>query len=184
MWYPAVATVLAAAEPISIETARDHLMIDGGDAEYFDAKVARCIAAARAHVEAYCGVLFASQTVAIRCDSFDDFAHIPVAPVTSITSVAYVDPAGAAQTLSTGVYELRAEGLEAAIVLKSGQAWPSILAGSRITVTAVAGYSAAPANAVAAMLLMVGSLFKEAENGAAIPVGTVDNLLCNLRRGV
>lgn len=183
MWYSPVVTVAAAAEPVSMETARDHLNIESADAAFFDAKVARCVAAARAHAEAYCGVRFAAQTVTMKCDGFDDLAHLPVAPVGSVSSIAYIDTAGASQVLSADVYELRSEGLDAAIVLKYGQAWPSIRTGSRITVTAVVGYAAPPDDAAAAILLMAATLFREAENVAAIDMGIYDGLLCNHRRG-
>ncbi len=115
-------------------------------------------AAARSHVEAYCGTRLASQTVSIKCDGFSDFVRLSESPVQSVSSVSYVDASGATQTLSADVYELRSDGLEAAIVLKYGQAWPSIRQGSRITVTVVVGYAAVPPAIVHAMLLRIQAI--------------------------
>jgi len=76
-------------------------------------------------------------------------------PVQSITSISYVDAAGAPQTLDPSVYELRSDGLDALIRLKFGQQWPPVQPGSRITVVMVAGYVTAPDDVVHALLMWV-----------------------------
>lgn len=184
MWYPASITVAAAAEPVTLAEAKAQCRIDDTSS---DTILGIQIAAARAHVEAYCGVRFAEQTVAIKCDNFDDFAWLPEAPVQSITSITYVDTAGATQTLADTVYEERFDGLSAEIVLKHGQTWPAIQPGSRITVTAVVGYEEVPESVKQAMLLLIGFWFENRETvnvgniTTALPFGT-DALLANHRR--
>lgn len=186
MWYPATVTVPPTVEPVTWDEADAQLRLDGDTSEQY--LVEDLIQSARAHVEAYCGARFATQTVAMKCDCFADLTRLPEAPVASITSIAYVDPDGAGQTLSTDVYELRADGLEAAIVLKYNQSWPSIQAGSRITVTAVVGFATVPADVKHALKLLVGHWFENRE-AAAIGVSVtgiphaVDDLLSNHRRG-
>lgn len=188
MWYPATITVPAATEPVSIAEARLQCSIETDETE-FDDLLNRLIAAARGHVESYCATRFASQTVAVKCDAFADMARLAEAPVNSVTSIVYVDTAGADQTLLTDVYELRSDGLEASIVLKYGQAWPSIRPGSRITLTAVVGTASVPAAVKHAMLMLLAHWTKTREavvtGEAAIetPIGVAD-LLCNHRRGV
>jgi uncharacterized phiE125 gp8 family phage protein len=189
MWYPASIETAAVAEPVSWDEAEAHLRLDGDTTE--QTLVNRLIAAARAHVEAYTGTRLASQTVAVKCDSFADMARLPEAPVQSVTSIEYVNTAGTAQTLSTDVYELRAEGIEAAIVRKYNQVWPAIRPGSRITLTAVVGYATAPQDVRHAMLLLVGAWY---ENREQTVIGTIaanlpsalgaDALLANHRRGI
>jgi hypothetical protein len=108
-----------------------------------------------------------------------------------VTSIEYVNTAGTTQTLSTDVYELRAEGIEAAIVRKYNQVWPAIRPGSRITLTAVVGYATVPDDVKHAMLLLIGALFENREQTvigvsvASLPGSVnVDAFLANHRRGV
>ena len=177
MWYPHTVTVAAASEPLTTAEARTQTR---WDTSANDAALDIYIASARAHVEAYCGTPLVSRTVTVKCDGFDDFAAFPVVPLQSVSSVSYVDAAGATQTLSTDVYEVRSDGLTASLVLKYGQSWPSIRDGSRITVTAVVGYSAVPDDIKHALLLLVaqGDMERETEQRGA------HALLSNHRVGV
>jgi uncharacterized phiE125 gp8 family phage protein len=183
MWYPANITVAASAEPITLEQARVQCRVEPSDTD-FDDDLNQLIKAARSHVETYCGTRFASQTVEIKADGFVDFVRLPEAPVISITSITYNDTDGSTQTLPTSVYELRADGLETAIVLKTDQSWPSIQSGSRITVTAVVGYTAAPDSVVHAMLIFIAEHFDTKENAVAGGQTHIDALLSNHRRGI
>lgn len=178
MWYPPTVTVAAASEPVTEAEARAHCRVDSGD---MTTEIPIYIASARAYVEAYTGTPIVSRTVTVKCDSFDDFAHFDLAPVTSISSVSYVDTAGATQTLSTDVYEFRTDKLEASIVLKYGQSWPDIREGSRITVTAVVGYAAVPADIKHAVLLIVGQSVDQREPVKMDGATTADWLLANHR---
>lgn len=186
MWNP-VTVAAPATEPVSVANAKAHARIDGTDE---DTLIPFYIAAARDHVELYCGVRFAERTgVALKCESFDDFAILPEAPVTAVTAITYIDTEGATQTLSTDVYEVRNQGLDCSIVLKYNQVWPSIQAGSRITVTVTIGSATVPGAVTAALLLMFGHLYANRE---AVSVGAgvvavempmaVADLLSNHRR--
>jgi uncharacterized phiE125 gp8 family phage protein len=185
MWYPATVTVAAASEPVSLDEAREQCRVAPDDSG-FDSELTSSIKASRAYVEACTGTPLVSRTIAIKGDCFSDLAKLPLAPVQSVTSIAYTDSAGDAATLSTDVYELRAEGLCASIVLKYNQSWPAIQSGSRITVTAVVGYVTIPEDVMHAMKLLIGHWFsvREAVNVgnivAEVPFG-VDNLLANHR---
>lgn len=179
MWYPATVTA-GPTEPVSIAQARQQARTDTDT--YHDDELTRLITVARQHVENYCGLRCATTTVEVKCDGFADMARLSEAPVQSVTSITYLDTDGASQTLSTDVYELRADGLEVAIVLKYGQAWPSIRPGSRITVTLVAGYATTPAAMVHAMLLHLAEQFDEHAPVAIDGMTTFDALLINYRR--
>ena len=111
MWYPSAVTV-AATELVTIAEARQQARSDS-DTD-LDTELTRLITVARNHVEKYCGIRIGAQTIVAKCDSFDDLARLPDAPVTSITSITYVDTDGVTQTLATSVYELRADDLDAA----------------------------------------------------------------------
>lgn len=181
MWYPAAITVAASAEPVSLAQAREQCGVQA-DETYHDAKLTRLIAVARAYAENHCSVRFASQTVVLKCEAFTDMARLPEAPVTSVTSISYVDPEGDTQTLSTDVYELRNDGLETSIILKLNQTWPAIQSKSRITLTAVVGYATVPPDAQHAMLLHIADGFHEREPKMIGSMTTVEGLLSNYRR--
>lgn len=163
-WYPHTVTVAPASEPVTLGEAKAQCRVDGTDS---DTLLAAQIAAARSYVEDYCGRALVARTVTVKCDSFDDFAVFPVVPLSSVTSVSYVDSAGASQTLSADVYEVRSDGLTASVALKHGQSWPSIQSGSRITVTAVVG-GVVPEAVKQALLLLIGHFFSNRE---AVSVG-------------
>jgi uncharacterized phiE125 gp8 family phage protein len=186
MWYPA--SILApATEPVTLAQAKSHLRVDHSDD---DTLIAGLIKAARAHLEAACAVRLSARTgVTFKCDGFADFARLPEAPLTAVTSIVYFDQTGTSQTLSSTVYELRSDGLDASIVLKPDQSWPAVQVGSRITVTATVGYQTAPEDLSHALLLLVGHLYESrsavsmGETGAELPLG-VNALISNHRRGV
>ena len=180
MWYPSTVTVPISAEVVTIEQARDQVRADTGDGN--DTNLTRLINMSRQHVEKVCGVRLGSQTIVALCDSFDDLARLPEAPVTSITSITYIDQDGATQTLATSVYELRAEGLETAVVLKYGQSWPSIRLGSRITMTAVVGFATAEPAHIHAILLHMADAFENREPAVVGGMTVFDALLINHRR--
>lgn len=181
MWYPATVTVAATDEPVSLVEAKRQVHAE--DFADDDAQLGLLISAARDHVEKYCNTRFAAQTVTIKCDCFADMVRLPEAPVSSVTSITYVDTSGVTQTLADTVYELRADGLESSITLKYGQSWPTNQPKSRITVTAVVGYTDAPPAVKHAMLLWLSSGYEMRENASADAWTTFDCLLSNNRRG-
>lgn len=186
MWHAPTVSVAPAAEPVTADQARQWARVDEGDTAY-DADLDVLVAAARAHVEQYTGTKLVTQTIQVLCDYFSDFARLPLGPVQSISSVAYVDTEGATQTLATSVYELiklDPSGVEARIALKYGQSWPAQTPGSRITVTLVAGYATVPEDVTLALRMLISDRFHDRENPAAAGWHAVDSLLSNHRRGV
>lgn len=183
MWHPVLLITAPAAEPVTVADAKLHLRVDHNDD---DAVITAQIAVARDHVERETGTQLITQTVEASADDWANLANLPFAPVQSVT-ITYVDTAGDSQTLSTNVYEARLFGLDSSIVLKSGQAWPSVQAGSLITVRAVAGYGDAGSNVpqalVHALKLILGDLYEHRGDGAgsAIPP-SARALLQNYRR--
>lgn len=174
MWYAPTVTTPPASEPVTLVQAKRQLWVDHTDD---DALIDGYIAAARNHVEGYCGARFAPQTVTGKATEWADLARLPVLPATSVTYVAYIDVEGAEQTLSTDVYELRGDG----IVLKYGQAWPATQPGSLVTVTFVAGATECPPAVRHAILLWIADAYKNRESAELPEWTTMDALLCNHR---
>jgi uncharacterized phiE125 gp8 family phage protein len=184
-WLPPVVTVAPATEPVTLAEAKTHCRVDGSDS---DSELGAMIAAARGFVEDYCGVKLVSQTVVLRCSSFCDLVDLPIAPISAVTGVTYLDSSGVEQTLSTDVYEAVLTDLEPHIRLKINQSWPSIrCASDAIRVTASAGYASLPAPIHHTVLLLIGHWF---DNRSTVNVGNIVNdlpfateaLLSNYRR--
>lgn len=181
MWYPSTVTEAPPVEPVTLVQAKDQCGILSAET-YFDAKINFLIKAARSHAEEYCNARWAEQTIVSECDSFADFERLSEGPLKSVTSISYVDPAGETQTVDAAGYEAHKDGLEPSIGLKSGQVWPHILFGSRITLTAVYGGSV-PESVAHAMLLFIADAFHRRENSRQEDWTVLDALLCNHRRG-
>lgn len=160
MWYPATVTSGPGSEPVSLVRLKEHLRVESDDENDL---LNTYITAARSYVESYCGTPLVSRNVTAKCDCFGDFCAVPIVPLTTVSSIVYVDEAGADQTLATSVYEVRTDGLHASIVLKYGQSWPSIRAGSRITVAGAIGYATVPEGIVAALLLLIAHWYQNRE---------------------
>ena len=187
MWFPAVVTTAPVAEPLTLASAKLQIVVEDTPD---DALISDYISAARAHVESATGLRLYTQTLAMRCDAWADLTRLPVAPIQSLTSVTYVDTAGATQTLSALVYETRLYGLEPGLALIDGQSWPDTRKGSLITVTVIAGYgdqTAQPPAVIQAMRLLIGDFYAFRETAAtgamaSIPTAAaVEALLANER---
>jgi uncharacterized phiE125 gp8 family phage protein len=87
---------------------------------------------------------------------------VPYPPLASVTSIEYVDTAGASQTLSASLYTVDSKTQPGRIVPSFGNSWPSVRSvANAVTVTYVAGYGAAaavPAKIKHAIKLLVAHL--------------------------
>lgn len=175
MWYTPTVATQPEDEPLSLEETKWHLR--ASDFEDDDAYIQELIASARDYVEGYCGAKFAPQSVDIKCDSFDDFAHVPISPIAGVTSITYVDTSGAETTLAAEIYEHRDD----AIVLAYGKQWPPRQAGSLIAVTLSVGFQDCPPAVKHAMRLWIADAYANRENAETASTSTMDALLANHR---
>lgn len=179
-------SVASPAEPISIEQAREQCNLLADETE-FDGKLDLLITTARRHVEKVCGLYFGTRAAVLSSDTFSDFSRLPVAPVTAIASIGYIDPDGASQVVPEESYELVSDGedgIEPAVIPAYGVSWPAIQPGSQITLTLSAGFVETPEPVHHAMLLWISDAFASREPEPSGAWTTVDSLLCNYRRGV
>lgn len=176
----------------------DHLRVDlsGSPAEPVDADhitTLRETAETMLDGEAgWLGRALLTQTWDLVLDWFPACIEIPLPPLQSVSSIAYVDGDGATQTLSSSVYQVIDQGLwkPSLIVEAYQQSWPTTRDQPQaVTVTFVAGYGAAsavPAPIKSAIKLMVSHWY---ENREPVAIGetvekmpmTVRALLANYR---
>lgn len=134
-------TIAPTAEPISLAQAKRQLRVDGTDDDTF---IAGLITAARSYVENYCSSQLVVATFQQKLDQFPcgDTISLNYPPLLDVTSITYVDTAGATQTLATTVYSVLTTEKPGKIKLKYGQSWPSIRSQpDAVTITFRAGYA-------------------------------------------
>ena len=91
-----------AVEPVSLAEAKAHLRVDDDDSNDL---IVALIGAARQHVESFTRRKLITQTWDYQIDQFpSDAIVVPLAPVASVTSITYLDTAGATQTWSSSNY--------------------------------------------------------------------------------
>jgi uncharacterized phiE125 gp8 family phage protein len=162
-----------AIEPISIEEARQQ--VRRGDDTSEDSLLNAFIAAARLHAEAVTGRQLLEATWELQLDAIcGTFLPLPRPPLRSITSISYLDTAGATQIWASANYQIDAP---AGPVAPRGRVapiptatWP--LAGSgylnAVLVRFKAGYGTTaedvPEAIRQAMRLMIGAWFENRED--------------------
>jgi uncharacterized phiE125 gp8 family phage protein len=174
-------------EPVSLAEAKDHCRIDSAEQ---DGLLAGYLLAARQHVEMYTGRALMQQTF----DAKFDFCWprrcglleipLPRPPKVSVTSIAYVDTAGATQTLSGSLYQLTERYGFGIIVPAYGQSWPTPRRQyDAITVRFVAGYGTQPGavpEQIRQAILLLTSHFNE--NRELVNIGsTVTDIPMSVR---
>lgn len=166
-------------EPITLEQAKAHLRVEVSDD---DALISALIAAAREAVESKTQRSLMLQTWELALDAFpgcqDQYGiRLPKAPLSAVTSVAYVDSDGAPQTMAEADYQLDDHSEPARILPAYGTTWPATRdQANAVVVQYEAGYAdaaAVPAQIKAWMLLRIGMLY---ENRESVAGGTLTEL--------
>lgn len=171
--------------PVSLELIRMHLRNE--DLRVDDALVRALILSATQNIEAQYGLALLEQTVVQTHNAFPASSDTPmllrIAPLLSVTSIAYIDAAGATQTWSASQYTSGRFNNTAFIVPKIGYTWPSGLAKmpNAVTITYDAGYGTKsdniPEPIKQAILLNVGWLYENREDPTATLSRASDHLL-------
>jgi uncharacterized phiE125 gp8 family phage protein len=184
---------------IDLATAKAHLRVDAADD---DEVIGLLVEAATARLDGWSGILgrcLVNQTWACTFPRFpssyrERLLRLPLAPVSSIASVTYIDAAGAEQTLDPATYRLLVDVESPFVALAPLASWPSTdRRDDAVTVAFVAGYGesgdAVPGPIRQAILSMVADAFEFRESAAVgvsatdIPVSvTVEEMLAPYRR--
>jgi len=157
-----------AAEPILKAEAKTHLRVDHtGDDTY----ITTLCTVARRWAERWTRRAMITQTLRLTLDAlpgFDGIIELPRPPLQSITSIAYIDTAGASQTLAASKYRVETKSAPGRVEPAWGETWPSTrsIVGA-VTIIYKAGYgtggSSVPAEMIQAMLLLIGDLYSHRE---------------------
>lgn len=126
------------------------------------------IKTARHWTEEYLRRSLIEQTHDWSLDAFPVEFAVPRPPLISVTSVTYVDTAGASQTLSASIYRVDTAAEPGRITPAYGEAWPSVReVTNAVIVRFKAGYgtaaSAVPEPIRQAMLLLIGEMHERRE---------------------
>jgi uncharacterized phiE125 gp8 family phage protein len=155
------------AEPVSLSEAKAQCRMENDTSD--DTFITSLIAPARAYVERVSTYGLVAGTRVFTFAKWGDFLEIYLRPITSVTSVAYTDDAGDAQTYTgylapLGVYPFR-------IHHSVDDVFPTIADGTSIVVTLAAGAldSASQEYLIAkrAMLILIGHWFEYREAAQA-----------------
>lgn len=187
--YGLAVSTAATSEPVTLAEAKSHLRVVG--AEDDDWIEDQLIPAARQWCEEFTGRQFVQATYDLYLDSFPSDAHLvgsgrstyrgseirlPRPPLSSVTSITYLDGDGASQTLSSALYRVDTRGIVGSIAPVVGQVWPDTYdTTNAVTVRFVAGYSSVPPAIKQAVLIVVATLFEHREavivgpNAALVP---------------
>lgn len=185
-----VRTTAPAMAPISLDEAKAHLRIIDDEGE--DAYVASLIDVAAQSLDGWSGLLgraLITQSWRAAYPRFRRELRLPLEPVQSLTSIAYTDLAGVAQTLDVADARVLAEGrgpyVRFGVDLPATASEPDA-----VQITYVAGYGDAAADIPApirqAMLLLIGHFYANREDATPVALHetprAVRSLLAPFRR--
>lgn len=155
------------AEPITLAQAKAHLRVEVSDD---DTLIGALITAAREAAESSTQRALMLQTweLSLPCFPPSDAIRLPKAPLSSLTSISYVDSDGETQTMAEAAYQLDVHSEPARILPAYGTTWPTTREHpNSVLVRYQAGYAdadAVPAQIKAWMLLRIGSLYENRES--------------------
>jgi uncharacterized phiE125 gp8 family phage protein len=169
---PAKLITAPAVEPVTLAEAKAHLYVTHSDD---DALIGSLIAAAREDVEHWLQRALVEQTWELALAAFPyspPVIKLPMAPLSSITSIKYLDSDGVEQTLAATDYTADTSAEPGAVVPAYGLAWPATRAErNAVRVRYVAGYGAdatiVPASIKAFIKMRVGALYENRESFVA-----------------
>lgn len=161
------------SEPVSLAEAKEHLRVTATDE---DALITSLVGSAKESAETITGRALITQTWDLSLDSFPQVIDIPKPPLVSVTSITYIDTAGATQTLASTEYTVDTKSEPGRIVPAYGKSWPSTRdIVNAVTVRFVAGYgnaTAVPKSIKQGMLMHIEHMF---DNRGTVNIGNVVN---------
>ena len=158
----AIKVITAPSAVLTLEQLRRHCKIDPPDtANDADDDLTAALAAAQSTAEHYAGISIGSQTLELALDEFPAAGiQLLQGPVTSITSVTYVDTAAATQTLAGSAYSLDDYSTPQWLLSAVDTDWPDTYSTvNAVKVRYVAGAATIDGAVAQALRLLVGLYF-------------------------
>jgi len=144
--YALTQTVAPTIDPVSLADMKVHCRVDHTDD---DAYLLGLITVATNTCESFTGRQLIHATYTLKLDGFpcDDEIELPKPPLSSITSITYIDTAGNSQTVTSTDYQTDIASTVGRVMPAYNAYWPATRDGQYnvVTVTFVAGYGATAA---------------------------------------
>lgn len=175
---PLILITPPAAEPVTAADIKAAARIDDA---YFDAQLTTLlIPAIRREAEHRLGRRLITQTVELVLDAFAPGEHIDLQlpDAQAITSIKYLDPAGAEQTLAGTVYQLDPDSIPSRALLKPSQDWPATQdVPNAVRVRYTAGYGSAATDVPGNIRLwIIAHVVQALDNPSGLNVGGLQPL--------
>jgi uncharacterized phiE125 gp8 family phage protein len=139
--YALTQTIAPTIDPVSLAEQKAHCRVDHTDD---DAYLLALITAATNTCESFTGRQFINATYTLKLDGFPatDEIELPKPPLSSVTSIAYIDTAGNSQTVAAADYQVDSSSYVGRIMPAYNAYWPATRDQqyNTVTVTFVAGY--------------------------------------------
>lgn len=155
-----VRTQAPADLPVSLEEARQHLIVSGFTDD--DDQITRFIQAATDHLERTLNMALVTQTWKQSFCSFDSFLRLRMGPVASVEAVKCFGVDNAEITVPAASYKTLDYACGTVLSLAYGNSWPATVArADAVTIEYKAGTAPAdvPASLKAAILMHVGLMY-------------------------
>lgn len=129
----------AASDPVTTAEAKTHMRVDTSDDDTY---IAGLISAATQYAQDRTNRQFINATFKLRLDGFlASQLWLPRGPLSSITSIQYLDENDATQTLASSKYKVDTTSMPGRVVRADGESWPSTTANPQsVIITYVSGY--------------------------------------------
>lgn len=154
--------------PVTLLSVKDHLRIGHSDE---DDVLSAYIGAATAEAQVWCNRQFVTATYDWFLDGFPGGGcpfYVPRAPLSSVTSLKYVDENGTQQTWSSSNYRVDTNSAPGRITEAYDVVWPSIRdVTNAVEIRFVCGYgayTAVPEAVAVAIRMLVGDLYERRES--------------------
>lgn len=173
-------------EPISLQEAKVHLRVTDSDSDTY---INTLIVAARKHIENVTRRRLVQQTWDYTLPGFPiGDILLPIQPVSSVTSVSYVNGSGGTSSFTAGTspdtpqYDVITDGPRARVFPKYNVSWPTTrVHGNAVTVRFVVGYDPTtdspadyrgnvPGDLKSCLKLIIGDLFENRESSTPLKI--------------
>ena len=129
----------ASIDPVTTAEAKTHMRVETADDDTY---IAGLISAATAYAQDRTGRQFINATFKLRLDKFmATELWLPRTPLSSVTSIQYVDSNEATQTLASSKYKVDTYSMPGRVKQADGESWPAVSDNPQaVVITFVAGY--------------------------------------------